>query len=398
MKPELANQPVPPSDRGAIIVQTALVLLAMLAFAAFAVDYGVLWASRRQAQNAADAAALAGAVSFAFDSNDTTSSGAAYQAAERIVQSHRVWAEAPAYGFTLGTTNPPCPAGEPGPCIRVDVFRDLLHNNPLPTFFGKLVGVNSQGVRATATAISASANATDCLGPFSIADRFIDTNGDGLYNTGDIYNAPSGNDPGTGYSLADIGIAMQVKAATNTEDLGPGWFRLLDLFGGGSGGTSELNEVIRSCTADIKGIGDVLTDSTESGNAAGIKHGVEDLISTDAAAGWDSVAKRVINSCAETPAPCYRFPPGAKDPVVDDSLAFSPRILAISIFDPALYKTTGEIKIVNLLGFFIEGFDPADPSGKTIIGRLVTRPGVVSNTKGSTPGTASFLKQIQIIR
>ncbi|MGH9197813.1 MAG: pilus assembly protein TadG-related protein, partial [Acidimicrobiia bacterium] len=42
-------------------------LLAVTAFSAFVVDYGVLWVGRRQAQNAADAAARAGAVSLAFD-------------------------------------------------------------------------------------------------------------------------------------------------------------------------------------------------------------------------------------------------------------------------------------------------------------------------------------------
>jgi len=397
MKPGSTNQPVPPSDRGAIIVQTALVLLAMLAFAAFAVDYGVLWASRRQAQNAADAAALAGAVSFAFDSNDTSASGAAYQSAQEIVQAHRVWAQAPAFVLTLGTGNPPCPAGESGPCIRVDVFRDLAHNNPLPTFFGKLVGVNSQGVRATATARAAVANATDCLGPFSIADRFIDTNGDGIYNAGDVYTPPSSTSAGTGYNLNDsIGLDMLVKAATNTEDLGPGWFRLLDLVGAGGGGTSELNEVIRSCTADIRGIGDVLTEDTENGQKAGVMQGIGDLIDTDPNAIWDPISKTILNSCATTAAPCYRYPVGAKDPIVDDSLAYSPRILAISMFDPALYATTGEIKIVNLLGFFISNME--GPGNKTIHGILVSRPGVVDNTKGGVPGTASFLKTIQIIR
>ena len=37
-------------------------------------------------------------------------------------------------------------------CIRVDVYRNQARNNPLPMFFGSLVGLTSQGVRATATA------------------------------------------------------------------------------------------------------------------------------------------------------------------------------------------------------------------------------------------------------
>jgi uncharacterized membrane protein len=39
----------------------------LTALTAFVVDYGVLWVARRQAQNAADAGALAGATALAFD-------------------------------------------------------------------------------------------------------------------------------------------------------------------------------------------------------------------------------------------------------------------------------------------------------------------------------------------
>ena len=54
-------------DRGAIIIHVAFALLALIAFSAFVVDMGVMWVSRRQAQNAADAGALAGAVALMKD-------------------------------------------------------------------------------------------------------------------------------------------------------------------------------------------------------------------------------------------------------------------------------------------------------------------------------------------
>jgi Flp pilus assembly protein TadG len=56
------------SDRGAVVIQMAVCMLVLLAFTAFVVDYGVMWASRGQAQTSADAGALAGATSLAFDS------------------------------------------------------------------------------------------------------------------------------------------------------------------------------------------------------------------------------------------------------------------------------------------------------------------------------------------
>ena len=51
-------------ERGAILMQVGVAMVGLLAFAALVTDYGVLWAARRQAQNAADAAALAGAISL----------------------------------------------------------------------------------------------------------------------------------------------------------------------------------------------------------------------------------------------------------------------------------------------------------------------------------------------
>ena len=57
-------------ERGAVLVHVAIAMLALIAFSAFAIDYGALLVSRRQAQNAADAAALAGALSLAFDDPD----------------------------------------------------------------------------------------------------------------------------------------------------------------------------------------------------------------------------------------------------------------------------------------------------------------------------------------
>ena len=59
------------NEQGAITIHVAIALIALLAFSSFVIDYGVLWVSRRQAQNAADAGALAGAVSLIRDGGAT---------------------------------------------------------------------------------------------------------------------------------------------------------------------------------------------------------------------------------------------------------------------------------------------------------------------------------------
>ena len=55
------------NEQGAILIQVAVAMLALLALSSFVFDYGVMWVSRSQAQNAADAGALSGALSLAFN-------------------------------------------------------------------------------------------------------------------------------------------------------------------------------------------------------------------------------------------------------------------------------------------------------------------------------------------
>jgi Flp pilus assembly protein TadG len=157
------------SERGAIIIHVAMALLALVAFSAFVVDYGVMWVARNQAQNAADTGALAAAT--ALTNGGTTAE--ALEAAEFFARQVTVWGEftAPA-DVKVANVNCPASAGGGKPCIRVDVLRGVpdrtggAHTNTLPVFFAPLVGITSQGVRATATSQSASGNAVHCLKPW----------------------------------------------------------------------------------------------------------------------------------------------------------------------------------------------------------------------------------------
>src|SRR5947209_19177579 len=67
-------------ERGAILVQAAIIMLVLTALTTFVVDYAVLGMARTQAQNAADAGALSGAIARAYD--ETTAPPAAGGAAE----------------------------------------------------------------------------------------------------------------------------------------------------------------------------------------------------------------------------------------------------------------------------------------------------------------------------
>jgi len=59
----------PGRDRGAVVPLTALCLVIMLIFTAFAVDLGRLYGERRQDQSAADSGALSGAFQLLLSGN-----------------------------------------------------------------------------------------------------------------------------------------------------------------------------------------------------------------------------------------------------------------------------------------------------------------------------------------
>jgi Flp pilus assembly protein TadG len=202
-------------ERGAILVHVAFAIIALMAFSTFVIDYGVFWLSRRQAQNAADAGALAGAIALAYDDyTDRYTTGPAQQSAQMVALANQVFGAAPSVQLGSDITFPPCPDDGTNACVRVNVYRTLARRNPLPVFAGTFVGLTDQDVQATATAKVANGNATDCLRPFAVPD--------------------------IPYTLEEhLGETVEFRDEPGTST-GPGWFRLLDLIGGGQGGTTEV--------------------------------------------------------------------------------------------------------------------------------------------------------------
>ena len=148
-------------------------------FSALVVDYGILWSARRQAQNAADAGAMAAAVSLAYRRFRQSRPGADLRCQHRARQ-----LRSGAQRRTSSTADVTFPPARPGrrcastnACVRVDVFRNQRANgNPLPTIFGRLVGVTDQGVQATATAQVLYGDSADCVKPWAIPDKWDEFN------------------------------------------------------------------------------------------------------------------------------------------------------------------------------------------------------------------------------
>jgi Flp pilus assembly protein TadG len=409
------------SESGAVLIHVAIGIVVLIGFLTFVVDYGVMWVGRGQAQNAADAGALAGAVAMAFDANgwtDRSATGPARTSARQMAVTNWVMGQAPNVNMASDVffTDQPadmCPADANGntPCIRVDVYRNQARGNPLPSIFGQAFGITAHGVRATATARVAIADSSNCMKPWAIPDKWIDNyditnpvetnppqwteddtfdlhagqnnNGPPLANP-DVYVPPSNSGPGSGFTIAaDLGTRVVLKTGSPSSSLSPGVFHPIRLprFDGGSQGGNDYRENIRSCTGLPVSIGDVL--ESENGNMIGpTRQGVNDLIALDPNAQWDTGTDSVINSCATATPSC----------------GTSPRVVPIPVFDTATYYTTRrqglpEFVVVNILGFFIDRMQ-----GNDVVGWITEAPGTVRAATAPIDPSASFLTQIQLIR
>ena len=126
------------SERGAIFVQVGIALFVLIAFNVFILDYGVVWVARRQAQNAADAGALAGAVARGYDDFDIRPLHG-NRSANRV---ERGGSESRLAAAGRVRCDVQLPRRRHGKCVRVDVYREREAGSaPLPTFFGPMLGV-----------------------------------------------------------------------------------------------------------------------------------------------------------------------------------------------------------------------------------------------------------------
>ena len=114
-----------------MLIMVVVAMVALLAFGAFVIDYGMMWTGRGQVQTSADAGALAGAISLAFDS--PTDFAGAKTKASWAARANNVWGTAPDVQLT-DVTFPPCPPGAPGladTCVKVDAFRNQDPRQPV---------------------------------------------------------------------------------------------------------------------------------------------------------------------------------------------------------------------------------------------------------------------------
>jgi hypothetical protein len=381
-------------ERGTVLVQVAVALLALLALSAFVLDHGVMTSGRGAAQNAADAGALGGAKSLVNQQG-----GAHAEMAARMMALRHFVAGDPLTTNNITVVLPvpqPCPAPYAGAtaCVKVDISKQNV-----PTFFARLANVNTQGVRATATAMAGAGNATSCLRPWFVPDLWQNNNADPNFNDGvDVYRAPVPG-PGTGYTAAMIGTPITLTAGRPGDAMAPGIFFEADLDGGG-GGTPQYISNIEHCSGILKHInstgtcplGDadpgcvnVLNGRRPNANV----QGAETLIDADPSAYVDVANRRVVSGCAPN-CPGY------------EGQETSPRLVPVAMFNPQTFVDAGShgnisLPIVNIMAVFVQSVVTSGHNRGNIQGVIVSDAALFMQGGGSA-GPASFLRATVLVR
>jgi hypothetical protein len=343
------------SELGVSLIHVAIIIFVITAFTAFVLDHGVMLLARSQAQNVADAAALAGVTARLKEEPgdaDPAANGDTEKVIQQTVDYHSVFGGAPAE--TGRTWSWDCPTGVVGWCVKVDIFRDGTNGSTtLPVFFANLLGTNSQKVRATATAVAKDANGTGCLKPWMIPDRWWDNNGDGDFDIGVDEYRPWNEENPTGYTDLDIlaETVVVLKPGTPAGTISPSDFFEIEL-------ATDYYENIVNCQISAQ-VGDLI--DVLNGNRVGpTNQGVTDLL---AAAG------------------------GPVDVVIG---LFSPVEFA------QLDRQSGNnlpLHITNFIGVQISAMQ-----GNQVQGKIVGGIGSSSGTAPTPTGSSSLIKTIQLVR
>lgn len=365
-------------ERGMSLVFVGLGFMGFLAASTLAIDVGMLMTARSQAQNAADAAAHAGAVALAFDDFTNRSAGGP------AVQSALAAGTDAANGVMNGpvsmnasdVTFPNDPSGNPN-WIRATVYRSGGRSNPVSTLMASFFGVATADITATATAEATQANAVTCVKPLAIPDRWIERQTPG-WDTGDTFSVPAnpsvqpdiyrtaGSGSYTGYSsVTDRGLQLTLTIVT-LNTIRPNMYFAVNLGGG-------YTDAIESCDDGTMHFGDALVGdaAATAGNTASA---MSDLISQDPGAYWDSSSGRVVSS--QRP---------------------SPRVIVVPVYDPAYFEAGRRIgiftqlRVANYIGLFVDSV-----AGNNVQVRITPVGGMIDRTTSAAPSGA-FPKAIRLV-
>ncbi len=188
LRPHLTvSTPTRPGPRGQILVLFALGIVAVVAMVGLVLDGGDTFNQRRDEQNGADLAALAGANAYLNDYFSTSSSSSATSAATAAAA-----ASASANGFsgTLGATvNVAVSLLPHGASVQVDITKP--HKNA----FASVMGFNTWDVSVTATAVTGTVDTAVGAAPWTMSVGAFNPDGTPKYTTDTPFGDQNGDYP-----------------------------------------------------------------------------------------------------------------------------------------------------------------------------------------------------------
>jgi hypothetical protein len=412
--------------RGQALAIVAISMVALFAAGAIAVDLGMAFAARAEAQRAADSAALAGASAFVdYEYTDPEAVDTAN-------------ARALTYALQNDVMKDPIESSQVTVWVLPDEqkVRVRIDATGLPTWFARALNIFSMDVAAIAAAVASEGGSADkCVLPFAMPDLWDDFDddlpfpGDNIPNSdewwefddpGDRYEPYQGpcdagwpdcqNGTGLGSNLrdsdditGDVGRRIWIKSAPQGQQgggsgdsdgwgaggadvmIGPGNFLLWQMPDPEDGctpkpGAQWVRQNILDCNScpievgtDYEAIPDY---ETQPGNVASIKDELEQLIAMDPSATWDPVNKKVLS------------------PDYTANWEDSPRVRIVPLWSPADFSLQGQdqLKFNNLAKIFIEG-GGTNPPDFAIYARFM---GMVDEGGGGAE-TGSLIKYLRLV-
>ena len=398
-------------ESGMSYVFIGLGLMALLSASMLAIDVGMLMTARNQAQNSADAGALAGATALFYDDfDDRTPEGPAVTSAITAAKANVVMG-----GFanesgvvSVGPEDVEFlndDLGQPTR-VKVTVYRTAGKGNAISTLIAGIFGMDTAGVAATATAEVSPANGMTCVKPFTIPDKWREMN-EAPWDEGDTYEAftkggnpqplancsspgagcadvyiPAANCPTcppnpdyTGYNnAAQRGTALTIRAKTG-DNINVSFYFSLAIGGMEGTGGEDYRWNIANCNRTIMHWNDPLFQEPGAMSGPTIQ-GLDELIAKDPGAYWDTGTNDVAGSSYD---------------------GQSPRVFPIPLFDPEYYdagKRNGrmaDLRVANWIGFFLDRTD-----GNSAVGRIIPIGGIRDKTMNAP--TNLFPKSIRLVQ
>lgn len=367
------------NQHGAAMPFLAFTMVAILGMTALAVDTGMLFTARSEAQRAADAAALAGAGALITQPQNAARAHAVATTygEQNLVREELVQMEPEDIAVDLAQGR-----------VTAVVRREASRGNAVATWFAQVFGTTEINVNARAVAEVQDAGQARCVKPFAIPDRFDDVDGDGVFDPEDNYdphvhgygsdwrNAGNPGYDALGYTN-DIGRAVSIKQGGPTYHQ-PSWYYAWDMptvEGGPTTGAFRYRWNIGNCNPNIITLGEEYM--VENGNMQGpTRQGTEDLMALDGGAYWDGFANHVGGSNH------------------GNDWEGSARIIVIPVFDPSREFEPGKkpIKFTNFVGVFVQSVT-GNGNNQHINGFILPASGLASS--GATGPGAKAIRLIE---